>query len=49
MTIAIFQVEDKIERFQYFEKIFLFTEIDIDVVLGMLFLILNNGEINFSD
>lgn len=48
MVIAIFQMDNKAERFQYFEEIFILADISISVTLCMPFLILSNVEINFA-
>lgn len=49
MAITIFQVEDKVEKSWYFERSFSLAEINMSIVLGMLFFILSNTKINFID
>lgn len=49
IVITSFLINDKAKRSQYFEKTLLLANISIDVVLGILFLTLNNTKINFID
>ena len=49
MVIASFQVEDKLGRARFFQKLFLLAEISIGVVLRMLFLTLSNADIQFAE
>ena len=45
MVLADFQVEDKLGRAWFFQETFLLANISVEVVLDMLFLILNNANI----
>ena len=47
MVLASFQMEDKLERAQFFQKMFLLANLSIEVVLGMPFLIFSNVNIQF--
>ena len=49
MVIATFQVVDKLDRFWFFEQTFLLANISMEVVLGMLFLIFSNADIQFAE
>ena len=49
MVLASFQVEDKLRKIQFFQEIFLLVNISAEVVLGMLFLILSNSDIQFVE
>lgn len=42
-------MEDKDKRSCFFEKTFLLTDIGMDIAFGMLFLILSNVKINFTN
>lgn len=48
MVLASFQVEDKLERACFFQETFLVTNTSIEVILGMLFLVLNNADVGFA-
>ena len=48
MVIANFQVEDKVGRPRFFQKIFLVADIKFEVVLGMPFLKISNANIVFG-
>ena len=48
IVLASFQVEDMLEKAQFFQKTFLLADLSIQVVLGMLFLILSNADIKFA-
>ena len=48
MVLASFQVEDTLGRAHFFQKIFLLTDLSIEVVLGMPFLTLSNADIKFA-
>ena len=48
MVIAVFQVVNKLGRFWFFQETFLLANISMKVVLGMLFLILNNADVQFA-
>ena len=47
MIMVYFLIEDKNEKSQFFEEIFLLTNFSIDIILYIFFLILNNIKINF--
>ena len=49
MVLASFQVEDKLNRTQYFQETFLLADISVEVVLQMPFLTLNNADIQFTE
>ena len=49
MVIAMFQVVDKLGRSQFFQETFLLANISMEVVLGMLFLILKNADVQFAE
>ena len=49
MVLASFQVEDKLGRARFFQETFLFTDISIEVVLGMSFLTLSNADVQFVE
>lgn len=49
MMIALFQVDDKDKKSRFLEKIFLLTDISLDIVFGIPFLILSNVEVNFNN
>ena len=48
MVIAGFQVEDKLDRIQFFQELFLLAETSMEVVLGMFFLTFSNADIQFA-
>ena len=48
MVLASFQVEDKLEKARFFQETFLLANINMEVVLGILFLILSNADIQFT-
>lgn len=48
MTLARFSIQDSWERVYFFEKIFLWVNICIKIVLKMLSLVLNNTDFWFS-
>ena len=45
MVIAAFQVKNKFNRVRFFQEIFLLANINMEVVLKILFLIFNNVDI----
>lgn len=47
IKIISFWIDDKVERFQFFEKTFFLANISIDLALRIFFLTLTNAEINF--
>lgn len=49
IIIALFKIDDKDKKSHFFEKTFLLTNIGINIAFKMLFLILNNVELNFND
>lgn len=49
IVLAMFKIEDKKEKFCYFDKIFLLANFIINVVLMMLFLSFNNVKMNFLE
>lgn len=49
ILITSFLVYDKNKKFWFFEEIFLLANIDIYITFEMLFLILSNIEINFTN
>ena len=48
MVIAGFQVEDKLDKAQFFQESFLLDETSMEVVLGMPFLTFSNANIQFA-
>ena len=49
MVVAAFSMTDKANRMKFFEKIFLMTDISLEVVFGMLILTLNDANIDLLD
>ena len=49
IVVAAFLVIDKVNWVKSFEKTFLFTNVDLEIVLGMPFLILNIADLDFLD
>lgn len=49
MIITFFLVKNKDRRFRFFKKTFLLAYISINVAVGILFFILSNFDINFTD
>ena len=49
MVIADCSVKNKLGRVQFFQKIFLFANIGLEVVLGMLFLTFSKANIRFAE
>lgn len=49
MVIVLFQADNKDRKFRFFEEIFLQAEISINITFKMLFLVLNNVELNFNN
>lgn len=47
MVIVMCLVNNKVEKFQFFKKTFLFTDISINVTFGISFFTLSNNKINF--
>ena len=48
MVIAGFQVEDKLDRAQFFQELFLLAETNMKVVLRIFFLTFSNANIQFA-
>ena len=48
MMVAAFSVTDQANRVKFFEEIFLVANLSPDVVLRMLFFILNSANVDFS-
>ena len=46
-VLASFQVEDKLGRAWFFQKLFLLADITMQLMLGMLFLTLSNADVSF--
>lgn len=46
--MVLFQMNDKDEKFCFFEKTFLFANISIDMIFGIFLLTLSNVETNFN-
>lgn len=44
-VLASFQVENKLKKTQFFQEIFLLTDISVKVMLGILFLTFSNANI----
>ena len=49
IVLADFQVEDKLGRARFFQETFLLANINMEVVLGMLFLTFSNTDIQFIE
>ena len=49
MLIAYFLMTDKAKQVKFFEKIFLMTNVSLEVVFRMLFLILSCKNVDFLD
>lgn len=49
IVLANFQLEDKLDRAQSFQKRFFLANISMDIVLGLPFLTLNNANIQFME
>ena len=45
LVLASFQVEDKLEKTRFIQETFLFTDLNIKVVIKMLFLTFSNADI----
>ncbi len=48
MVVSTFSVSDKDRKEKFFEESFLLVDIKPDIVFGMLFLTMNNTDINFQ-
>lgn len=49
MALARFFLYNSLERVQFFEKTFLLFSINMEVVLGIPFLLLNNANVEFAE
>lgn len=49
MVLVKFQIEDKLERAQFFQKTFLLADTSIEIILGMSFLTLSNVNMQFAE
>lgn len=49
MLVAIFLVIDKVNQLKFFKKIFLMTNVSLEIVLRMPFVILSNTNIDFLE
>ena len=47
MVVAAFSISDQVKKVRFFEEIFLVTNISPNMILEMLFLILNNADVDF--
>lgn len=45
IVITLFQVEEKDKMFYFFQKLFLLTDININVIFGMSFLTLSSVKV----
>ena len=48
MVVSIFFLVDKDSKERFFEENFLLADVKLDIVLGMLFLTMNNIDIDFQ-
>ena len=48
IVLASFQIENTLEKTQFFSKIFLLADLSVEVVLRMPFLTLSNANIKFA-
>ena len=49
IVFVAFLVTDQVNQVRFFEKTFLITNISLEIVFGMLFLILNSANINLLE
>lgn len=47
MVPTSFQIKDKLEKTQFFQKMFLLTDFNIEIMLKMLYLTLSNADMSF--
>ena len=47
MVIAGFQIEDKLGKARFFQKLFLLVDTNMEVILEIFFLIFSNADIQF--
>ena len=48
MVLASFQVEDKLRKTWFFPETFLLADINVEVILSILFLALSNADVQFT-
>lgn len=48
IVLASFQIKDKLRKIQFFRKTFLLTDISVEIILNIFFLIFNNTNIQFA-
>ena len=48
IVVSIFSMSDKDGKEKFFEKNFLLADVNLDIILKMLFLIMSNANINFQ-
>ena len=48
MVVSTFFVSDKDSRERFFEESFLFADVKPEIVLEMVFLIINNADVDFQ-
>ena len=49
IVIADYSVKNKLKKVRFFQEIFLLANIDLEVVLGMLFLTFSKADIQFAE
>lgn len=49
IVIATFSINDKEEKIGFFDKIFLLTNVNSNMIFGITFLTLSNASIKFLD
>ena len=49
MVLASFQVEDKLDQAQFFQKTFLLVDISVEAVLEILFLTFSKADVSFLE
>ena len=49
MVITNFQIENKVDRFRFFQKTFLVANTKFEIILGIFFLKINNANILFDE
>ena len=48
MVLANFQVKNTVKKAQFFQKMFILANFNIEIVLGILFLTLNNANFKLA-
>ena len=48
MVVSTFLMSDKDEKKKFFEKSFLLTDVNLDIMLRMLFLTMSNIDVDFQ-